>query len=149
MNCAIVLPLALVAGFIFPVTAQPDSGTPYLVVHQEADPRFITSIERTGSCALAGPPLETKQLRVPYQLYPRESAEKHEEGTVKIQLIFDPAWCVRKATIVESTKFWRLDSISLQWAMTIKWAPKKTLFTPAGEPTATIPIGWGASQGRR
>jgi hypothetical protein len=63
-----------------------------------------------------------------------------------MQLIFDSGWCVRKATIVESTRFWRLDDISLKWAMTIKWSPKKTLSTSDGEPTVTIPIGWGASQ---
>jgi hypothetical protein len=74
---------------------------------------------------------------------------QHEEGTVVMQLIFDSGWCVRKATIVKSTKYWRLDFASLQWAMNLKWTPKKTLLTADGEPTVTIPIGWGASQGRR
>jgi outer membrane biosynthesis protein TonB len=161
MKYSIALVVASVLGLASRVNAQPDAGSSaktaadpetqsgYLVVHEEADPRFITSIERTGSCTLPGLPLETAQLRVPYQLYPRESAERHEAGTVKMQLIFDPNWCIRKATIVESTKSWRLDSVSLRWAMTIKWAPKKTLFTSDGEPTVTIPIGWGASQRKR
>lgn len=161
MNYSIKLALVLIVGGTFRVNAQSDSdnaakaaaipGTEsnFLVVHQEADPRFIVSIERTSPCTLRGAPLETSQLRVPYQLYPRESADNHEEGTVKMQLIFDPAWCVRKASIVQSTKFWRLDEVSLKWAMTIKWSPKKTLFTSDGQPTVTIPIGWGASQGRR
>jgi hypothetical protein len=159
MNYSIVLALALVVGATLHVKAQSDSDTAakaatvpdnnYLVVRQEADPRFIASIERTAPCTLRGRPLETTQLRVPYQLYPRESADKHEEGTVKMQLIFDRAWCVRKATIVQSTEFWRLDDVSLKWAMTIKWSPKKTLFTSDGEPTVTFPIGWGASRGRR
>jgi outer membrane biosynthesis protein TonB len=158
---SIVLSVASVVGLASGVNAQSDVGSStkaaaaletdssYLVVHQEADPRFITSIERTGSCTLPEPPLETSQLRVPYQLYPRESAERHEEGTVKTQFIFDPNWCIRKATIVESTKSWRLDSVSLRWAMTIKWAPKKALLTSDGEPTVTFPIAWGASQRNR
>jgi hypothetical protein len=160
VNYSIVLAMVSVVGIASSVKAQsdasspakatvPDTGSSYLVVHQEADPRFITSIERTGSCTLPGPPLETAQLKVPYELYPRESADHHEEGTLKMQLIFDPDWCIRKATIVESTKWWRLDSVSLRWAMTIKWAPKKTLFTSDGEPTVTIPVGWGASQRKR
>jgi hypothetical protein len=66
-----------------------------------------------------------------------------------MQLIFDSDWCVRKAIIVVSTKFWRLDYVSLQWAMTLKWSPKKTELASDGEPTVTIPITWGAHQGRR
>jgi outer membrane biosynthesis protein TonB len=130
------------------VVAAPESETKYLVAHQEADPRFITSIERIGPCKLPGPPL-TNVIRVPSELYPRESVEKHEEGTAKIQLIFDSDWCVRKATITQSSGYWRLDGVSLRFAMTIKFTPKKTLFTPDGEPTVTIPLAWGASQGRR
>jgi hypothetical protein len=129
--------------------AVPETKTKYLVVHQESDPHFITSVERIGPCTLRGTPLDTAGLTVPYQIYPAESVKKHEEGSVMIQLIFGSDWCVRKATIVESTKFWRLDYVSLQWAMTIKWIPKNTLFTSDGEPTVTIPIAWGASQGRR
>lgn len=160
MNYSIVLAVMSIVGIASSVRAQsdagdpakatvPDTGSSYLVVHQEADPRFITSIERTGSCTLPGSPLKTAQLRVPQQLYPRESADQHEEGTVKMQLIFGPDWCIRKAIIVESTRSWRLDSVSLRWAMTIKWAPQKPLFTADGEPTVTIPIGWGASQRKR
>jgi hypothetical protein len=130
------------------VTAAPETETNYLVVHKEGDPRFFTSIERKGPCTILGPPLSTEQLRVPFQLYPKESWEKHEEGSVKIQLIFDSDWCIRKATIIESTKFWRLDDVSLKWAMTIKWTPKKTLTTPEGEPTVDFPIRWGPSQRR-
>ena len=126
-----------------------DTETTYWVAHQKADPRFITSIERKGPCKIPGPPLPTEAIRVPWQIYPKESVERHEEGTVRMQLIFDADWCVRKASIVQSTKFWRLDDVSLKWAMTIKWSPKKTLFTSDGEPTVTFPIAWGASQGKR
>jgi|HubBroStandDraft_6_1064221.scaffolds.fasta_scaffold1179218_2 outer membrane biosynthesis protein TonB len=128
------------------VVAAPE--TKYLVSHQEADSRFITSIERIGRCELPGTPL-TSVIRVPSELYPRESVEKHEEGTAKIQLIFDSDWCVRKATITQSSGYWRLDGVSLRFAMTIKFTPKKTFFTADGEPTVTIPMAWGASQGRR
>jgi len=127
--------------------AAPETETKYLATHQEVDPRFITSIERIGPCTVPGPPL-TNVIRVPWQIYPKESVEKHEEGTAKIQLIFDPDWCVRKATIIQSTKYWRLDSVSLRFAMTIKFMPKVTQFID-GEPTVTIPIAWGASQGKR
>ena len=127
--------------------AAPETETKYLATHQEVDPRFITSIERIGPCKLLGPPL-TGSIRVPWQLYPKESVEKHEEGTAKIQLVFDSDWCVRKATIIQSTKYWRLDSVSLRFAMTIKFMPKVTQFID-GEPTVSIPIAWGASQGKR
>ena len=127
----------------------PNTEAKYLISHNEADQRFITSIERVGPCTLPGAPLTTAYVRVPYQLYPAESVSNHEEGTVKMQLIFDSDWCVRKATILESTKFWRLDGVSLLWAMKIKWKPEKTQSTADGEPTVTIPIGWGASQGHR
>ena len=159
MNYSIFFALALFTGLTARANAQSDSGstakavvvpeTKYLVVHQEADPRFITSIERIGPCRLPGPPLDTAHPGVPYQIYPRESVKEHEEGRVIMQLIFGSDWCVRKATIIESTKFWRLDYVSLQWAMTLKWSPKNTLFTSDGEPTVTIPICWGACQGSR
>jgi TonB family protein len=130
------------------VVTAPVSETSYLVAHQAADSRFITSIERTGPCKLLGPPLTTV-IRVPWEIYPRESVEKHEEGTARVQLIFDPDWCVRKATITQSSGYWRLDNVSLRFAMTIKFTPKKTFFTADGEPTITIPVAWGASQRKR
>ena len=114
--------------------------------HLESDPRFITYIERNGPCTVPGPPRDTAHLIVPYQLYPAESVQRQEEGTVVMEFIFDSGWCVRKVTIVKSSKYWRLDYVSLKWAMNLRWAPKKTLFTADGEPMVTIPIGWGKSQ---
>ena len=82
MNYSIKLALVLIVGGTFRVNAQSDSdiaakaaavpGTEsnFLVVHQEADPRFILSIERTGPCTLRGAPLETSQLRVPISYTP-------------------------------------------------------------------------------
>jgi TonB family protein len=121
----------------------------FLIVRQEADTRFITSIERLGPCRVTAPP-ETKGIRVPWQLYPKESVDRHEEGTVIIELRLDPDWCVRRATIVQSTGFWRLDGVSLSYMMTVKYMPKpETIKQKDGEPTVTVKLGWGASQGKR
>jgi TonB family protein len=121
----------------------------FLITRQEADSRFIASIERAGPCKVTAPP-ETKGFRVPWQLYPKESVDKHEEGTVIIELKLDPDWCVRKATIVQSTGFWRLDRVSLSYMMTVKYMPKpETIKEIDGEPTVIIRLGWGASQGKK
>jgi hypothetical protein len=121
----------------------------FLVAHQEADPRFITSIERVGPCKVTTPPF-TEGIRFPWQLYPKESVDKHEEGTVIMELKLDPDWCVRKATIVQSTRYWRLDGVSLTYVMTIKYIPKpETIKEKDGEPTVTVKLGWGASQGKK
>jgi len=153
---AIILFLAFLAGPVAEGDEQSDgrstaadTTTKYLETRQVTDPRFITSVERTGPCTLRGPPVENRPLMVPYQLYPPESLRRHEEGTVKVQLIFDSNWCVRKAIVVESSTYWRLDQVSLQWAMFVKWTPSKTLLTPEGEPTVTIPVAWGESQDKR
>jgi outer membrane biosynthesis protein TonB len=120
----------------------------FLIERQEADPRFITSIERVGPCKVTAPP-ETAGIRVPWQLYPKESVEKHEEGTVTIELRLDTGWCVRKATIVQSTGFWRLDGVSLSYLMTVKYMPKPEVIKQKdGEPTVVVRLGWGASQGK-
>ncbi len=131
-----------------PTVAPQDPETKYRVDHLTAGSRFMTSIERSGPCKLRGLPL-TKEIRVPSELYPKESMEQHEEGTATIQLIFDSDWCVRKATITQSSGFWRLDNVSLWFAMTIKFTPKITAMTVDAEPTITIPIAWGESQRKR
>jgi hypothetical protein len=41
----------------------------YLLRHQEADARFITSIQRVGLCQITTPILE--RVSVPFQLYPK------------------------------------------------------------------------------
>ena len=82
----------------------PSPEKPFLVAHQEADSRFITSIERVGPCKVTAPP-ETKGIRVPWQLYPKESVDRHEERTVIMELKLDPDCCVRKASIVQSTGY--------------------------------------------
>jgi outer membrane biosynthesis protein TonB len=127
----------------------PASDKQFLIVRQEADPRFITSIERVAPCKVTTP-AEPKGMRVPWQLYPKASVDKHEEGTVIMELKLDPEWCVRKATIVQSTGFWRLDGVSLSYMMTVKYMPKaETIKQKDGEPTVTVKLGWGASQRKR
>jgi hypothetical protein len=131
-----------------PVSAVHLSEKQFLIARQEADSRFITSIERVGPCKVSTPP-ETPWIRVPWQLYPKASVDKHEEGTVIMELKLDPEWCVRKATIVQSTGFWRLDGVSLSYMMTIKYMPKpETVKQKDGEPTVNVKLGWGASQGK-
>ena len=49
----------------------------FLVAHQEADPRFITSIERVGPRTVTTAPF-TEGLSFPWQI-PKESLDKHEE----------------------------------------------------------------------
>jgi hypothetical protein len=56
-----------------------------------------------------------------------------------LQLIFDPDWCVRKATVIKSSGYWRLDQVSLDYVMTFKWIPTKPVIID-GEPTVEIPI---------
>lgn len=116
-----------------------------LVTRQETNPRFIISIVRLGPCKLPGPPLTMSQIRIPWQLYPPESMQRHEEGTVKMKLTLDPDSCVSRATILQSSGFWRLDEISLKFVMKLKIAPKATILDD-GQPTIIFPIGWGASQ---
>jgi TonB family protein len=123
-----------------------DDDVHYLVVHQETDPRFITSIERVGGCKIPGEPLPVSKLRLPPQLYPATSAARHKEGTIKMQFIFDHDWCVRKASVLESTGYWRLDEVSLKVAMTMKFKPPIIKQYVDGEPAIVFPIGWGASQ---
>jgi TonB family protein len=111
----------------------------------ESDPHFIISIARLGACKLPGPPLSANQIRIPWQIYPPESLQRHEEGTVKMKLTLDPDSCVIKAMILQSSGFWRLDEVSLKFVMTLKIAPKATILED-GQPTIIIPIAWGASQ---
>jgi outer membrane biosynthesis protein TonB len=147
--CVSLVVVAQFCGATLEVASATDAAEKqFLIVRQEADPRFITSIERVGPCRITAPP-ETKGFRVPWQLYPKESVDKHEEGTVIMELKLDPEWCVRKATIVQSTRFWRLDRVSLSYMMTVKYMPKlETIKQTDGEPTVTFKLGWAASQGK-
>jgi TonB family protein len=140
-------PLALLGMIlIFFGTRAPASEKDYLMTYQEADPRFLSSIERVAPCKIRSDPVP--MLRFAEQLYPRESIARHEEGTVQMEFIFDSDWCIRKATIVKSTGYWRLDQVSLSYVMTVRYKPSKGLKMKDGEPTVVVQLGWGASQGR-
>ena len=117
----------------------------YLRVHQEADSRFLTSIERVGPCKVSTPP--EPGIRVPSEIYPKMSVYQKEEGTVVLELILDSDWCVRKATVVQSTGYFRLDNVTLEYVMKVKYKPKpESIKQKDGEPTIVIKLGWGASQ---
>jgi len=131
------------------ILAGDNDDTHYLVAHQKADPRFINAIERVGDCKIPGEPLPVSKLRVPYEIYPAESVARHEEGTIKMLFIFDHDWCVRKASVVESSGYWRLDEVSLKFAMTMKFKPPVIKQYVDGEPAIMFPVAWGASQRRR
>lgn len=52
--------------------------------------------------------------------------------------------------LFESTRFWRLDGVSLGYMMTVKYMPKpETIKEKNGEPTVIVKLGWGASQGKK
>jgi outer membrane biosynthesis protein TonB len=141
-------PLLLGLAFAVMASEAVASESQYRLQHQEADARFITSIQRVGLCQITTPILE--RVRVPFELYPRDSVDRHEEGTVTMELIFDSDWCVRKATIVQSTGHWRLDNVSLSYMMTVRYMPKPGgIKEKDGEPTTVVKLAWGASQGKR
>lgn len=117
----------------------------YWVTRRADDPRFIISMARIYKCQLPGVAKPDRLLRVPAELYPEESIRRREEGTVELELLFDDDWCVRKATVLESSGYFRLDEVSLQYAMhlKIKFEVKERI---DGQPVYRIPIRWGASQ---
>jgi hypothetical protein len=83
------------AGMLAAATAcasdDPAADKQFLVAHNAADPRFLTWIERVGACRITTRP-ETNVIHFSELLYPRESVEKHEEGTVTVELILDADW---------------------------------------------------------
>jgi hypothetical protein len=59
----------------------------YLMTHQQADPRFLTSIERVGAYNLATPP-ETGGIHVPWQICPKESVDKSLRSLQAVRLLY-------------------------------------------------------------
>jgi TonB family protein len=122
--------------------SKPDA--PHLwVTRRASDPRFIISMARLNKCHLRDMGVLTpdRALRIPQELYPRESARLHEEGTVMLEMLFDDDWCVRKASVLQSSGFFRLDEVSLQYAMQLrfKFDVKERI---DGQPVIRLPIGW-------
>lgn len=119
-------------------------GINYLVSELKSDPRYMISVTRLFACKIQGRPRST--IRVPWEIYPEESRRAEEEGTVFLQLIFDSDWCVHKATVLKSSGYYRLDNVSLEFVMTVKYSFEvKDLID--GRPALTIPIAWRMSPG--
>lgn len=131
--------LGLCPSVTTPSSPEPDD-TLYHAEEWKDDPRFMVSITRLTACKITGAPATV--LRVPWEIYPQESMRRHEQGRVVMQLIFDPQWCVRKATIVQSSGFYRLDNVSLEFAMHVKYS-FNVVKRVDDAPTITIPIVWG------
>jgi TonB family protein len=119
-------------------TPAANAETQFLVTRQKADPRFIIAMTRLGPCTIAGPP---KPIRIPYQLYPPESLRLREQGRVVMQASFDVDSCVSKVSLLQSSGYWRLDEVSLRFAMTMKTEMRSEEIVD-GHPTFTFPITW-------
>ena len=126
-----------------PSSASPAGETKYMLLHKEGDPRFITSIQRLGRCEVPGD--AHSGMRIPWQLYPNESKQRGEEGKVIMELKFSSDGCVRRATVVQSSGFWRLDEVSLKFTMAMKQIITKETPWVRGEPTIILPIAWRLS----
>src|ERR1700679_4128500 len=104
--------------------AGPSGGDDFVVTGKATDSRFLTAVERVAPCVIASEP--AAEVHVPSEIYPKESADTGETGPVEIKLTYDGLWCVRKATIVKSSGYWRLDQASLGFLMTIRFKPDAT-----------------------
>lgn len=113
----------------------------FLLVHKKSDPRFLTSIERAGPCTISSDPVS--EVRVPSEIYPQESVDKGETGVARMELVFDAGWCVRRATIIKSTGYWRLDQASLSYLMTVRYKPDpEAIKIKDGESTLAVTLEW-------
>jgi len=119
----------------------PADHTGYMETESPKNPRFITSTTRLTACTI---PHDT-DIRQMGMLYPQYSREHHEEGKVVMQFTLDADRCVRKATILQSSGYYRLDKASLDFAMNIKFPPatiKNITTFDDGRPTFTFPMVW-------
>jgi hypothetical protein len=131
----------LIIGTAFVAAAALPGEKSFVMTHREADSRFLTSIERVGPCEVSSDPVS--QLRVPSEIYPKESVDRGETGPVQIELTFDSGWCVRKATIVNSAGHWRLDQASLSFLMTVRYKPDpEAIKIKDGESTMVVKLEW-------
>jgi TonB family protein len=90
--------------------------TVYMETKQPRDTRFITSISRLTACKIT----RETDVHLMTPLYPLDSRKHHEEGKVIMQFVIDSDSCVRKATILQSSGYYRLDKASLDFAMNLK-----------------------------
>ena len=115
--------------------------TEYLATKQPRDARFTTAITRLTACKIAG----ESDIRNMVPLYPPDSRKHHEEGKVIMQFLIDPDFCVRKATILQSSGYFRLDKASLDFAMNLKFPPsmlRNIKSVDDGQPTFEFPMVW-------
>lgn len=115
--------------------------TLYMETKQPRDKHFITSISRLTACKITN---ET-DLHLMMPIYPLDSRRHHEEGKVIMQLIIDPDWCVHKATILQSSGYYRLDKASLDFTMSLKFSAsvlRNIKSFDDGQPTFSFPIVW-------
>ena len=119
----------------------PADNTQYMETTQPRDTRFITAISRLTACKLT----RETDLNLMMPLYPPESRKHHEEGKVIMQFLIDSDFCVRKATILQSSGYYRLDKASLDFAMNLKFAPymlNNVKSFDDGRPTLAFPMVW-------
>jgi TonB family protein len=124
------------------ISSQPQADdTVYVETKQPGDKRFVTAITRLTACKIT---LVTN-TRVLVPPYPPDSRKHHEEGKVVMQFIIDSDSCVRKATILQSSGYYRLDKASLEYAMNLRFSPSmlsKLKSFDDGQPTFAFPIVW-------
>jgi hypothetical protein len=120
--------------------SQADS-TRYMETLRPDDTKFVTSITRITKCQIAEAH-NPRELALPYPV----DAQKHkEQGKALLQLIIDSDFCVRKATILLSSGYYRLDKSGLDFAMNLKFPTSmltnfKTL--DDGQLTFKMPLAW-------
>ncbi len=139
-----LLGLAFVGALIFGDTAfssppQADD-TMYIETKRQRDTHFITAVTRLTTCKITG----DTDFRDLVPLYPSDS-RKHEQGKVIMQFVIDSDSCVRKATILQSSGYYRLDKASLEFAKNLKFSPSmlsKIKSFDDGRPTFAFPIEW-------
>lgn len=119
----------------------PTDGTLYLETKQPRDTRFVTAIARLTACTI------TREAD-PHQMvpqYPPESRKHPEEGKVVMQFLVDSNYRVRRATILQSSGYFRLDKASLDYAMNLKFPPSmlgKATSADDGQKAFAFPIVW-------
>jgi len=119
----------------------PADNTQYMETHRPGDKQFVTSITRITACKITA-------IRDPRQvrpIYPPGSREHQEQGEVLMQLVIDSDYCVRKATILKTSSFARLDKAALDYVMNLKFSAEllsniKTL--DDGQLAFAFPLVW-------
>lgn len=140
-----LLGLACVGVLIFDdvaISSEPQADdTAYMETKQPRHAHFITAITRLTACKIA----RETDVRQMVPLYPPESRRLHEAGKVIMQFIIDSDSCVRKAVILQSSGYFRLDKASLDFAMNLKF-PRSMLSdiktVDDGQPTFAFPMVW-------